>query len=69
MTATAAMMLEKNPALTQAQVENIIKSTALAIPPATGGGVIVGLGTQTWGADATGAGLIQVDAAIAATPP
>lgn len=67
--ATAAMMLEKNPSLTQAEVESILKSTALAIPaPATGGDVAIGLASQTWGADATGSGLIQVDAAIAATP-
>lgn len=66
--ATAAMMLEKNPTLTQADVELILTTTALPMPPATGGDFAVGFASQTWGADATGAGLIQVDAAIAATP-
>ena len=69
--AAAALMLEKNPALTQAQVESILKSTALPIPPGSGGDVQITANftdPQVWGADATGAGLIQVDAAIAATP-
>jgi subtilisin family serine protease len=75
-TAAAALMLEKNPALTQAQVESILKSTALPIPAGFGGDLrITGffdtggiVDPQIWGADATGSGLIQVDAAIAATP-
>lgn len=65
--AVAALMLERDPSLTQAQIESILKSTALPIPPGTGGnGVIVG--PQAWGADATGAGLVQADAAINAIP-
>lgn len=70
-TAAAALMLEKNPALTQAQVESILKSTALPIPPGFGGDVLITDSfndLQVWGPDATGTGLIQVDAAIAATP-
>ena len=70
-TAVAALMLEKNPALTQAQVESILKSTALPIPPGFGGDIQITSGfadLQIWGADATGSGLIQADAAVAATP-
>ena len=69
--AVAALMLEKNPSLTQAQVEAILKATALPIPPGFGGDVnITGNFTdpQVWGANATGSGLVQADAAIAATP-
>jgi len=70
--AVAALMLEKNPTLNQAQVENIIKTTALPIPA---GSMTVwdlvptqGWYTYSWGSDATGAGLIQADAAVAAVP-
>ena len=65
--AVAALMLEKNPILTQAAVEGILKSTTIPIPPGTG--FSVQTGDNTWGADATGTGLVQADAAIAATPP
>jgi subtilisin family serine protease len=62
----AALMLEKNPSLTQSDVEDYLKSTALPIPA---GSVDVFLvGTQTWGADATGAGLVQADDALSAVP-
>ncbi len=64
--AVAALMMQHDPSLTQADVERILKSTALPIPPGTGGSVFVGLGSQTWGADATGSGLVQADAAITA---
>jgi subtilisin family serine protease len=69
--ATAALMLEKNPALTQAQVESILTSTALAFPPGSGGDIQITAGftdMQEWGANATGSGLIQADAAVDATP-
>ncbi|HSN69915.1 MAG TPA: S8 family serine peptidase [Steroidobacteraceae bacterium] len=65
--ATAALMLEKNPALTQAEVETILKETAIPVPPGTGGDVRITNGfedLQVWGADATGAGLIQADEAV-----
>ena len=65
--AVAALMLEKNPALSQASVENILKTTTIPIPPGTGFSVATGV--NTWGADATGTGLIQADLAIGATPP
>jgi subtilisin family serine protease len=68
--AVAAQMLEKDPTLTQTEVESIMKSTALPIAP---GSLTVwdlsptqGWYTYSWGTDATGAGLIQADAAVAA---
>lgn len=79
----AALMLQKKPSLTQAQVEAILKSTALAIP-AVGTQLVyandpeqpdlsVNIGWDNdcgalGGCDAVGAGLIRADAAIAATP-
>ena len=74
----AALMLQKNPTLTQAGVEAILKSTALAIP-ATGSRTIFDFTTPnvtiSWDAtcgasacDAVGSGLIQANAALAATP-
>jgi subtilisin family serine protease len=69
----AAQMLEKNPTLTQAEVESIMKSTAMSIPPGSMSIYdilpVPGWYTMTWGADATGSGLIQADAAVAAVPP
>ena len=78
-TATAALLLEKNDALTQTQIENILESTA--IPVAAGseqvwdpfhvdadGNADPSFVTMSWGADATGSGLLQADAALAATP-
>lgn len=82
----AALMLQKNPTLTQAQIETILATSALALPagcadirwPAIGPGdpptwhdhsnVSVFQFTTCWNADATGAGLLQADAALAATP-
>jgi subtilisin family serine protease len=71
-TSAAALLLEKNRTLNQAQVETILKSTALPIAP---GATIVydltpvpGFYPISWGANAVGAGVIQLDAAISATP-
>jgi len=65
--AVAALMLERDPSLTQAQVESILKSTALPITaPGAGGSVLTG--PQEWDTDATGAGLVQADEAINAIP-
>ena len=65
--AVAALMLEKNPALSQSEVEAILKSTALPIgAPGLGGNFRVGL--QVWGVDATGSGLVQADDAVNAVP-
>jgi len=75
--AVAALMLQKNPTLTQAQVETIIKSTALPVPP-NGNRDIFDFdhpATISWDGncdgdpcDAVGAGFVLADAAIAATP-
>jgi len=68
-TGVAAQMLEKNPTLDQAQVESILKKTALGIP--SGSMEIYDLSpalgwyTYSWEMDATGSGLIQADAALA----
>jgi len=64
-----AQMLEKNPGLTQAQTQSILRSTALPIPPAPGGVFTLGWGlVPAWGASATGSGLARGAAAVAATP-
>jgi subtilisin family serine protease len=73
----AALMLQKNPALTQAEVESILKGSALPIPAAGSRDIFdfAGYGTVTWDSDcdgtpcnAVGAGLVQADAALTATP-
>lgn len=75
----AALMLEADPTLTQTDVEAILKGTATALPTAISpypfaygyvrwpsGDIYAFL----WAEDATGAGIIQADAAVAAaTPP
>ncbi len=75
--ATAALLLQKNPTLTQSQVDSILKSTALTIPNSGSQAIWdnTAPATITWDTDCmgtpcdpVGAGLIQVDAAIAATP-
>ena len=65
--AVAALMLQRDPSLEQAEVEAILKATALPIT-APGAGFSVIAGPQTWGPDATGSGLIQADDAINAIP-
>ena len=71
-TGVAAQMLEKDASLDQAQVESILKDTALEIP--AGSMDIFDLSpemdwyTYSWGANATGSGLIQADDALAAIP-
>jgi subtilisin family serine protease len=74
----AALILEKNPALSQAQVESILKSTALPVPPVDGrSGVLTFAGEVSFAwdddcsglaCDAVGAGLLQADDALDATP-
>jgi len=53
-----AQMLQKNPSLSQAQAESILRGSALAMPAQP----------PWWGANATGAGLARGTAAVAATP-
>ena len=67
-TGVAAQLLEADPGLTQGEVEAVLEATALSIPP---GSMTVwdispadGWYAYTWGADATGAGLVQAAAAL-----
>jgi subtilisin family serine protease len=62
-----AQMLEKNPGLTQAQAEGILRGSALPVPPSGDLSTPVQF-IPGWGANATGAGLARGAAAVAATP-
>jgi subtilisin family serine protease len=70
-TGTVALMLQKNPGLTEAQAEAIIEASAVPLP-ADCRSVLPGPGAPAaqvcWGTDATGAGLLDAAAAVAATP-
>ncbi|MEN6537639.1 MAG: S8 family serine peptidase [Bryobacteraceae bacterium] len=62
-----ALMAQKNPALTAAQAETILESTATPLAPGCRNVIDPNTGTYTnicWGADATGAGLTTADAAL-----
>jgi subtilisin family serine protease len=63
-----AQMLQKNPNLTQADAEAILRSTALPIPPAPGGAFTPVQYVFPWGSNATGSGLARGAAAVTATP-
>ena len=68
---TVALMAQKNPGLTQSQAEQILENTA--VPMSAGCSDVVSPGSGQlvevcWGADATGHGLLQADAALNATP-
>ena len=77
-TSVAALIMEKHPSLTQLQVETILKSTALPLPPA-GSRSIFDFdhpGVITWDTDcdgtpcdAVGAGVLRADAALSAPVP
>jgi hypothetical protein len=63
-------MAQKDPSLTAAEAEAILEATALPMAP----GCLTVLGSNglpveyCWGADATGAGIAQADAALNAIP-
>jgi subtilisin family serine protease len=66
----AALMMQKNPAMTQGMVETLMTGAA---KPMGADCATVGLPggaseTTCWGADATGSGFITADAALAVTP-
>jgi subtilisin family serine protease len=66
----AALMMQKNPSLMQADVEAILKSSATYLAPGCRDVRQISgtTATECWGADATGAGLATADAALLATP-
>jgi Subtilase family len=66
----AALMMQKNPSMTQGMVETLMEGAA---KPMGAGCATVGLPggaseNTCWGADATGSGFITADAALAVTP-
>ncbi|MGH8482023.1 MAG: S8 family serine peptidase, partial [Nevskiaceae bacterium] len=68
----AALMMQKNPALTQGMVETLMEGAAIPMGAACAtvnnpGGATTS--TTCWDVDATGAGFITADAALAVTPP
>ncbi len=64
----AALMMQKDPALRQGDVERILESTAITLLPGCRDIVDPNVGKTRvcWDADATGAGLATADAALAA---
>ncbi len=63
-----ARMLQKNPALTQAQAESLLRDNALPIAERPDGVSTPIQSVRGWMADATGAGLAQGAATVEATP-
>jgi subtilisin family serine protease len=63
----AALMMQKNSTLNQVQVENILETTAIALPPGCRNVVDPNLGPTEfcWESDASGAGLATANAALA----
>jgi subtilisin family serine protease len=64
-----ALMCQKKPSLTALAAESILKSSAIKLPPGSRTVALPGGGTevQSWGSDATGAGMVTADAALKAT--
>jgi subtilisin family serine protease len=64
-----ALMCQKKPSLNAAAAESILKKSAIALPPGSRTVALPGGGSevQSWGSDATGAGLVTADAALKAT--
>ena len=68
-TGIVAQMLQKNPNLTQAQMESILRGSALPIQDAPSRVTTPLELVAPWGANASGAGLARGAAAVLATPP
>jgi subtilisin family serine protease len=68
----AALALQKDPTLTQTEMEALLESTAMPIPAGTAKvwdiSPAPGWTYPTWGADATGAGLVNAEALLTAVP-
>lgn len=82
----AALMLQKNPNLTTAEIESLLETTAMPLPPGCRNVIEAGVGpgnaptwsdhgnvyffgmTYCWEAYTSGAGLVDAEAALAATP-
>jgi subtilisin family serine protease len=66
----AALMMQKNPSLNQPQVESILESTAVPLPPGCRDVVDpnIVLTQFCWSVDAAGAGLATANAALAGVP-
>lgn len=66
----AALMLQKNPEMTQAQVEAILEASAIPLPAGSRSVTSPSgtVSTVSWGADATGAGIVTADRALSMTP-
>jgi len=65
-----ALLCQKHPALTAPEAEALLEGTAIPLPPGTrmvtdSSGAVTPV---SWGADATGAGLVNLPAALAALP-
>ncbi len=71
-TGTVALMLQKEPTLTQAQAESILEDEAIPFGAGCRSVILVPGGTTPeqicWTANATGEGLLDAAAAVAATP-
>jgi subtilisin family serine protease len=70
-TGTVALMLQKKNNLTQSQAESILENTAINIGAGCRDVINAFTGVKEeicWGADATGEGLLNAEAAVAATP-
>lgn len=70
-TGTVALMLQKNSSLTQSEAESILERTAIGIGPGCRDVINAFTGEEEeicWEDDATGSGLLDADAAVAATP-
>jgi subtilisin family serine protease len=61
-----ALLAQQNPSLTQTDAESTLEATAILLPPGSRTVTLPGGATTTysWGADATGAGLVDAEAAL-----